>query len=276
MAHTAHPSPETTGNETTLYRVFHGNSVSDPHPPSKKPRKPAKARAARLAKSGSNLDRMTLLAHQLRAPLAVISALAQGLARRVHRMSPDDVRERAKKIWNASRRLDELIGTIMNYTRANAGGIVLHRTNFDIKIVLRRISKEHERLSGGRRCELDIAVLPDKISGDAVLLEQALGIVLANALRYSSEGSPILVTGRLCDRAITITIRDAGVGISSRDLPFVGQPFFRGANTRNLPGTGLGLSLARHIVSLHEGRLLIESEEGEGTTVRIKLPLEAQ
>jgi signal transduction histidine kinase len=218
---------------------------------------------------------MTLLAHQLRAPLSVISALAQGLARRGHRLSPGDVRERAQKIWNASRRLDELIGTIMNYTRANAGGIVLDRTIFDIKIVLRRICKEHERLSGGRRCELDIAVLPDQISGDAVLIEQALGIVLANALQYSSEGSPVLVTGHLCERQITITIKDKGVGISSRDLPFVSQPFFRGANTRSLPGTGLGLSLAHHIVALHEGQLLIESEEGQGTTVRIKLPLNA-
>jgi signal transduction histidine kinase len=217
---------------------------------------------------------MTLLAHQLRAPLSVISALAQGISRRGHRMSSDEVRERAQKIWNASRRLDELIGTIMNYTRANAGGIVLNRTTVDIKAVLQRFCKEHERLSGRRRCELDIAALPDQIPGDRVLIEQALGIVLANALRYSPEETRVVVTGQIHPSWLTITIADTGIGIPSRDAPFVGQPFFRATNTRNFPGTGLGLSLANHIITLHEGELQIDSEEGEGTIVRIKLPRE--
>ena len=246
--------------------------MSDTDPPHKKRRKLAATRAARHAQLESNLDRMTLLAHQLKAPLSVISALAQGLSRRGHHMSADEIRDRGRKIWHASRRLDELIGTIMNYTRANAGGIVMDRTIFDIKPVLQRIVREHERLSGLRRCELDIAALPDRISGDAVLIEQALGVVLANALRYSAENSRVIVTGHSCERSITITIRDSGIGISSHDLPFVSQPFFRGTNTRRLPGTGLGLSLARHIVSLHNGGLQIESEEGAGTTVRIELP----
>ena len=90
-----------------------------PDQPEKKSRRSARTRHAR---SGSSLDRMTLLAHQLKGPLAVISALAQGLARRGHRMSTDEIRERGKKIWHASRHLDELITTIMNFTRANTGG----------------------------------------------------------------------------------------------------------------------------------------------------------
>jgi two-component system sensor histidine kinase SenX3 len=216
---------------------------------------------------------MTLLAHQLKAPLAVISALAQGLTRRGHRMPPDEIRERGKKIWHASRHLDELIGTIMNYTRANAGGIVLDRTTIDIKAVLQHIGREHERLYGEKRCEFHIAALPDEIGGDVVLIEQALGIVLANAMRYST--GRVVIIGDRCGAAISIVIKDAGIGISSDDLPFVSQPFFRGANTKHLPGTGLGLSLARHIVSLHDGELQIESEEGKGTTVRIMLPYDA-
>lgn len=219
---------------------------------------------------------MTLLAHQIRAPLSVISALAQGLARRGHRMTPEEARERGTKIWRASRRLDELIGMIMTFTRANTGGIVVHRALFDIKAVLYRICRDHERLSGIRRCEFDLAKLPDRVRGDAVLLEQALGIVIANALRYSAEESRVVVTGASCETGIAITINDEGMGIPASDLPFVGQPFFRAANARHLTGTGLGLSLARHIVSLHSGQLQIESEEGVGTTVRIALPTEAQ
>jgi signal transduction histidine kinase len=268
-------------HETNLinqrYSVYRRKiTLPNPDPPPKKSQKSAKAQAARHARSGSNLDRMTLLAHQLRAPLSIISALAQSLARRGHRMTPGDVCDRGKKIWHASLRLDELIGTIMNYTRANAGGIVIGPTVFDIKAVLQRISKEQERLAGVRRCELHITALPDQISGDAVLIEQALSIVLANAMRYSAEDSRVVVTGSVCEKAISIAIKDEGIGISASDLPFVSQPFFRGANAKHIPGTGLGLSLARHIVSLHAGELSIESEEGIGTTVRIKLPREAE
>lgn len=274
MAHMAKKGNETIPLFITLYREFSLRmTLPEPGPPQKKTPKRAKL-LTRPTKAGSSLDRMTLLAHQLKAPLSVISALAQSLARRGHRMPSDDVRERAKKIWLASRRLDELIGTIMNFTRANAGGIVLHRTLFDIKAVLYRISREHEQLSGFRRCKLDIDVLPDRLSGDAVLIEQALGIVLANALRYSPEDRHVAVTGTLCETAIAITIMDEGIGIPARDLPFISQPFFRAANAKHVPGTGLGLSLARHIISLHSGKLLIESEEGRGTIVRIKLPRE--
>ena len=190
-------------------------------------------------------------------------------------MNADDIRERGKKIWHASRRLDELIGTIMNYTRANAGGIIAIRESFDIKSMLLRLCREHERLAGARRCELEVDSLPDTISGDPVLLEQAFGIVLANALRYSRAKSRVIITGSIWENQIIVAIADKGIGIPATDLPFISQPFFRGVNAKHLPGTGLGLSLARHIVSLHSGQLLIESEEGAGTIVRIKLPHEA-
>jgi signal transduction histidine kinase len=136
--------------------------------------------------------------------------------------------------------------------------------------VLQHVGREQERLSGEKRCEFHIEALPNEIGGDVVLIEQALGIVIANAMRYSTE--KVVVEGRLCGASISIVIKDAGIGISPDDLPFVSQPFFRGANARHLPGTGLGLSLARHILSLHGGELRIESEERKGTTVRVRLP----
>ncbi len=160
----------------------------------------------------------------------------------------------------------------MNFSRANAGHIVIAPTSLDIKSLIYRMCKEQDKLAGRPRCLMDIERLPDRISGDAVLLEQTIGIVLANALRYSPEESRVIVSATRTEKDVTISIEDRGIGIMAKDLPFITQPFFRGANAKHLAGTGIGLSLASHIAVLHSGHLLIESREGAGTTVRIKLP----
>ena len=126
------------------------------------------------------------------------------------------------------------------------------------------VGKEQERLSGLHRCDMQISALPDHISGDPALIEQALGIVIGNALRYSPEHNHVTVIGVASDKSVTITIEDLGIGIPERDLPFVGQPFFRAANTGHITGTGLGPYLARHIVSLHGGRLSIDRHRRQG------------
>jgi signal transduction histidine kinase len=215
---------------------------------------------------------VALLAHQLRTPLSTINALAQGLMRRTGKFSPDDIRERAEKIWRASLHLDELIETIMSYTRATTGGIVLNPSAFDLDDLIRRVCREQGSHEPTRSFDLDIQDLPDAVLGDPVLLEQALAIILSNAMKYSPSDRPIGVAARAQDGLIRITVEDRGIGVPKRDLPLLTQPFFRGQNAKDLPGTGLGLSLAWHILTLHGGSLEIESQESQGTTVTMILP----
>ena len=169
---------------------------------------------------------MTLLAHQLKGPLAVISALAQGLARRGHRMSTDEIRERGKKIWHASRHLDELIATIMNFTRANTGGIVLDRTNLRYQgRASRTFFASTSACPARNAANFTSRRCPMKSTEIAVLIEQALGIVIANAMRYSTE--KIVVEGHvLRGEVVSIVVKDAGIGISRDDLPFVEPTVF--------------------------------------------------
>lgn len=187
-------------------------------------------------------------------------------------MSPDDVRNRAERIWRASLRLDELIEMIMSYTRASAGGMLLNPSELNPEVLIRRACREQLSHEPGRPFELDIEDLPETIVGDPILLEQALVIVLSNAMKYSTPQDPITLTASPIEGGLSVTIRDEGIGISERDLPFLMQPFFRGQNAKALPGTGLGLSLAWHILKLHGGNLKVESEEGHGTTVTLTIP----
>jgi two-component system, OmpR family, sensor histidine kinase SenX3 len=218
------------------------------------------------------LDRMALLAHQLMTPLSTISSLAQGLMRRTSRLSADDIQERSEKIWRASLRLQELIETIMSYTRINTGAVSPNLNLFNLETLLRRVCHDQRRQEPDRPFSVDLQDIPDLFVGDPVLLEQALVIILSNAAKYSQAHQPIGVTGRCHNGKIVVKISDEGMGVPEADIPYLTQPFYRGQNARHMTGTGLGLSLAWHILTLHGGSLHIESREGSGTTVTILLP----
>lgn len=219
-----------------------------------------------------NLDRMALLAHQLVTPLSTISALAQGLMRRSENLSVEEIRDRGEKIWRASRRLQELIETIMSYTRANAGAITPNPSTFNLKTLVQRVCREQRQQQPSRTFRLVTEELPDRFLGDPVLIEQALVIVLSNAMKYSPLDRPITVTGHADEHEFRIGVEDEGIGVPERDLPFLMQPFFRARNAKQVPGTGLGLSLVWHILQLHGGTTRIDSTEGHGTTITLVLP----
>ncbi len=216
---------------------------------------------------------MALLAHQLRTPLSTINSLAQGMMRRAQRMSIEQIQTRAERIWRASLQLNELIDTIMSYTRLNTGAIALNPRPFNLKALIRRVCKEQGSYDPSRPIGIDVHALPGTFVGDMTLIEQALIIVLSNAMKYSPGSRPISITGHAGEGSVTIAVADQGMGIPEADMPFLMQPFFRGRNAQKLPGTGLGLSLALHILRLHGGNLEVKSREGHGTTVIITLPV---
>ena len=216
---------------------------------------------------------MSLLAHQLVTPVSTIVTLAQSLHRRAAELEKSGVRDRADKIRQAGLRLMALIESIMERARADAGVIKLHSRSFDPRAVALRVCQEQRDVHPNRPFEFEVESLPRAMEGDPALLEQVVVILLSNAIKYSPPDRPIAVHAIRREDRVAITIRDKGMGIPAVDLPHLTKPFFRASNARSTPGTGLGLSLARHILALHGGRLRIESEEGSGTSVTIELPI---
>jgi two-component system, OmpR family, sensor histidine kinase SenX3 len=217
-------------------------------------------------------DSIALLAHQLMTPLSTISSAAQGMIRRAGQMDENDIRTRAEKIQRAGARLTELVETIMAHTRAKAGVISLDTRDFDLQALVQKICRQQSEHSSSHPFTLNIDCLPKRYRGDPLLLEQVIVIILSNAIKYSPADCPITVTGGKAEGEISISVKDQGIGILSEDLPHLTQPFFRGQNAQHMPGTGLGLSLAHHILELHGGGLKLESREGQGTVVTINLP----
>ena len=119
---------------------------------------------------------------------------------------------------------------------------------------------------------MQVEALPPTYTGDRDLLGAALQNLLANALKYSPEGSAIEVRGRVKDGWLHLEITDQGCGIPADQMAQLGGRYFRGRNTTSIPGLGLGLEMVRTVASLHGGRLELESVEGQGTTARLVLP----
>jgi two-component system sensor histidine kinase SenX3 len=115
------------------------------------------------------------------------------------------------------------------------------------------------------------------VQGDAAALRSAVQNILGNAIKYSPSGSKVGVDATSDAGAVRITVSDQGLGIDAADLPHVFKPFFRGrrAVDAQLRGTGVGLSVVRHVVDAHGGHVRINSAAGVGTVVTLTLPITA-
>jgi signal transduction histidine kinase len=112
------------------------------------------------------------------------------------------------------------------------------------------------------------------VMGDAAALRSAAQNLVGNAVKYSPAGATVDVSTGVQGTMVRVRVVDRGLGIDAADLPHVFKPFFRGrrALDAEIRGSGVGLSVVRHVVEAHQGRIYIESRPGEGTTVTLELP----
>jgi signal transduction histidine kinase len=108
---------------------------------------------------------------------------------------------------------------------------------------------------------------------DKRLLREALGNLVANALKFSPLAAPVNVEMVSAGEQVSITVQDHGIGIPEKDLPRLYEPFHRGSNTQAVSGKGLGLTIVKNSVALMGGNIQVISKEGAGTTFWLHLPL---
>jgi two-component system phosphate regulon sensor histidine kinase PhoR len=240
------------------------------------------ARAERQAADGE-LARMkneftSMVSHELRTPLASIKAYVEML---IDGEAPDDSTQREfyEVIQNEANRLGRLIDNVLNISRIEAGLVRVRREPVDPADVVREAVDTIAPHARQKRIALGVH-LPDESCetlADRDMLYQAAVNLLSNAVKYTPEGGAVSVDVAADEdrRKVLIRIIDTGVGIPPKDLPFVFDKFYRAeANNRIAPGTGLGLSLVRHIVeTVHGGRVWAESQVGKGSTFAAELDL---
>ncbi|MDA8231981.1 MAG: hybrid sensor histidine kinase/response regulator [Magnetospirillum sp.] len=209
---------------------------------------------------------LSMMSHEFRTPLAVIDSAAQMLLLR----AAETLRPRLDAIRGGVQRLIGLIDTCLADEQLDSGQIILQEQAFDLKPLLEGVIAQHRNAAPERTIRVECAALPGAW-GDPGLLTLVFNNLISNALKYSGDASPVDIGAEDEGGAIRVTVRDQGIGIPEDDLPRVFERFHRAGNAAGVPGSGIGLHMARQIVDLHGGSLAVASRVGSGSTFTVRL-----
>jgi signal transduction histidine kinase len=215
------------------------------------------------------------VSHELRTPLTVIRGLSETLTSRGDELAMDVRVDLLARINDNTRRLDRLIGSLLEYSRIQRGEVEVHSATFE---VARLVTAVRGRVEPAMPDHALSVALPDadaRVEGDPLLLGQVLECLLANAMTHTPAGTSVRMDVRVADTAVEFSVEDDGPGIAPEDVPHLTERFYRGAGwmVGTHEGLGLGLATAQRILEVHGATLQITSSPGCGARFAFRLPL---
>jgi PAS domain S-box-containing protein len=228
----------------------------------------------RLAISRSEF--LSTVSHELRTPLTTVSAFADILSHnRTANLSQTQLAH-IGLIRKSSAHLATLIDDLLDISQADSGRIVMNKQDFNLAEMIEEVVSARKVVFNQLEQSLEYSNFDRTLNlfADRSRVIQILTNLLNNASKYSESGSAIRLEVERVDGSAVFTVSDEGSGISTKDQASMFTPFFRGANenTMQAAGAGLGLSIVQSLVTLHDGRISIESKLRIGTSVTITLP----
>lgn len=214
--------------------------------------------------------------HELRTPLTLLHADADVLLRGRKRLAEEDV-VLLEDIVSEVNHMATLTNRMLTLARLDAGDIDHHREHEVVHLDQVTQTVVHRVKAFAEQKEITLKVESQDapcVIGDSSLLEQAVLILVDNAIKYNHEGGQVSILTAVRDNNALIEVRDTGVGIASKHLPHLGERFYRvdKARSREAGGTGLGLSIAHGIATTHGGTLTLTNVPEEGTIATLRLP----
>ncbi len=218
---------------------------------------------------------LAVISHELRTPLNAMVGFSEMLVKEAFGPLNDKYKEFSSHIHEGSRQLEMLINDILDYTRFERNKIKLIEQEVDLvelaDIALRQLRMDER--AKGLELKLDA---PETLTvrGDMGRLRQVLSNLLVNAVKFTSEGSVRVHITREEDGGVRVSVIDTGIGIGKQDMERIFEPFCQadGSLSRRHDGIGLGLPIARSLMRLHGGNLILESQPGKGCTASFTLP----
>ena len=216
------------------------------------------------------LDSVT---HELRTPLTSIRAAATTLIG--HPSLPDAERnEMYAVVDEESLRLDRLIGEAVEMAQLDSAGLHVRPQLENVHEVIDAVLQEEKTRLRGRAVEVRIPEALPRVPMDQELVRRVLRHLIENAVKYSPAKSPVEVSAETIGDRLLVHIADHGVGIDRSEQPFIFDKFFRGSSQRDrVDGSGMGLAIAKAILTAHGGGIQVKSEPGSGAIFTFWLPL---
>ena len=231
-------------------------------------------REVRVARLQS--DFVAAVSHEFRTPLTTLRQLSEMLAR--GRVSNDERRQQFyETLLRESERLHRLVEGLLNFGRMEAGQLQYRFESVDPKELMGEVVSDFQREADalGYRVEFNGNGALSPIRADRPSLARVFWNLLDNAVKYSPEHHTIWVELSGAVGRVVVRVRDRGLGIPSSEREEIFRKFVRGAAAKaaSIPGTGVGLAMARQIVAAHGGSISVESEPGRGSVFTVLLPI---
>jgi two-component system phosphate regulon sensor histidine kinase PhoR len=235
-------------------------------------------RSDALAAEKLRVDFVANASHELRTPLTAVFGYAESL--QDEDLEPELAARFTATIRNEAERMFRIIEDLMSLSRIEADRFVFPTDEVDLGSVMQSAiqNMRHQAQSCGCKLHLELQDDLPPIPGDFAQITQLVDNLLSNAVRYgcATPNCDIRLAAATEDGFVRVEVSDTGPGIPRHHLPFLTRRFYRvdAARSRDGGGTGLGLAIVKHIVERHRGTLAIDSDEGKGTTVTVRLPLQ--
>lgn len=218
---------------------------------------------------------LSTISHELRTPIHSIQGFTS-LMKDSDEIDKETQKKFIEVIMQESRRLGGLINDLISLAEIEYGAILLERQKVNFHDVLTKVFESFREEAEEKKLKYEIFVPKDLpvVQVDAARLGEAIGHIVENAIKFTEYGGSVALDVAEMDRGIDVRITDTGRGIPPKYSERIFGKFYQvdQSTTRSVDGAGIGLTLAKHIVDLHGGSIVVQSKEGQGSTFTIHLP----
>jgi PAS domain S-box-containing protein len=219
-------------------------------------------------------DFVAAVSHELRTPLTSIYGFAETLLRQDIPFGEEERRTFLGYIASESERLTEIVDQLLNVARLDAGDLQVEVGRIDVGSVVSEVVETVDA-GNGHRFEIDLPDEPLAAAADPDKVRQVFNILVENALRYSPQGGTVTLGARRNADRVEVRVVDEGMGIPASEREWIFRKFYRAESAARdgAAGTGLGLFIAKELVTAMGGRIWVDSTEGEGSSFAFELPV---
>jgi signal transduction histidine kinase len=219
-------------------------------------------------------DFIGIVSHELKTPLTSIKALLQVAALKLKNLDDAFLKGAVEKANIQVKKMETMISGFLNVSRLESGKMLIDKTEFNLQELLTDIIKESELTLSTHKIQF-LPCGPVQIQADYDKISLVVSNLLSNAIKYSPQGKLIEVSCQVAGSTVLVSVKDKGFGIEKEHKDKLFERYYRveTSYTRHISGFGIGLYLCAEIIARHQGRIWVESTEGEGSTFFFSLPL---
>jgi PAS domain S-box-containing protein len=226
----------------------------------------------RVERDQNRRDFIGIVSHELRSPLTNIKSYGQMLLKRLEGLNDGICTSFASKLIQQANYMEKMVVDLTDAATINAGRMQLFSSEFDFNLLIKEIAEGLQQSTNKHFLRIELCPM-GMVYADKERLSQVITNMVSNAIKYSPSGGDILISSEVKNNSFFFHVKDSGIGIAEKDLQKVFYRLYRANKTTPIKGLGLGLYICHQIITLHNGEIGVESEEGKGSVFWFSLPL---